>query len=180
MTREITRRGARPAWAQVRTLGLALGLSLSLSLGVAGAGLLGCGSANESAGPPVGAPELETDSPELATFIAEVRRAFEAGDAQGVERLIHWEGMTPESAEYARRVWLPKGPSEVVDVRALAIPAGVLPPLPLEGVDYISNLDVQGVLVLEIRDVSVGEIHVSLAFGEHEGRFALAGMKPKS
>jgi hypothetical protein len=37
-----------------------------------------------------------------------------------------------------------------------------------------------GVLVLEIRDVSVGKIRVTLAFGQHEGRFALAGMKSKS
>jgi hypothetical protein len=174
MKREITRRRAHPAWAQVLTLGLALGL------GAAGAGLLGCGSADESADPSVAAPELETDSPGLAAFIAEVRRAFEAGDAKGVERLIHWNGMTPEAAGYARRVWLPKGPSEVVAVRALELPAGVLPPLPLEGVDYVSNLDVMGVLVLEIRDVSVGKIRVTLAFGQHEGRFALAGIKPKS
>jgi hypothetical protein len=174
MTREIARPRARPAWAQVLTL------SLGLGLGVGGAWLLGCESANESAGPSVAGPELETAVPGLAAFIAEVRRAFEAGDARGVERLIHWEGMTPEAAEYAGKVWLPKGPSEVVDVQALAIPAGVLPPLRLEGVDYISNIDVKGVLVLEIRDVSVGKIHVSLAFGEHEGRFCLAGMKPKS
>ena len=132
MTREIARPRARPAWAQVLTL------SLGLGLGVGGACLLGCESANESAGPSVAAPE------------------------------------------YAGKVWRPKGPSEVVDVQALAIPAGVLPPLRLEGVDYISNIDVKGVLVLEIRDVSVGKIHVSLAFGEHEGRFCLAGMRPKS
>jgi hypothetical protein len=176
MKSETTRRRARPARAQVLTLGLALGLGL----GGAGAGLLGCGNADESADPSVAAPELETDSPGLAAFIAEVRRAFEAGDAKGVKRLIHWDGMTPEAADYARRIWLPKGPSEVVAVRALAIPVGVLPPLPLEGVDYVSNLDVMGVLVLEIRDVSVGKIRVTLAFGQHEGRFALAGIKPKS
>lgn len=153
-------------------------LRILAALGVAMA--LACA---DSAAPPSQAPGDAAvrlgSEPELDAFVAELRRAIEAGDALSVDALFNWTEMPDHLVLFTRMRLLPKGPMVVVGIRFEPLEQSGGPLVELEGVTYELNVVPVGTLVVEMDDVSVGALSKKMIVGTVNGEYRLAGMRPK-
>jgi hypothetical protein len=155
----------------------------SLGLLLAAMGVLHALACTESAQTPSRIPAeagLGADAdPKLLAFVAELRRAIEAGDTLAVDRLANWEKTPDHLVYFIRRRILPKGPITVEDIQLEPMERDEGPVIEFEGVTYELNVVPVGTLVIELRDVSVGALSQKMIIGTRDGEYRLAGMRPQ-
>ncbi len=120
----------------------------------------------------------ESERHRLDSFIAEIRGGFERGDARAVERLINDRGVPDYFAKFARVRFLPKGPMKVLGTRVEPI-RGKGGSLEVGDTTFEFNVDPLGFLVIDMDDVSVGNVNVRMAIGTMDGQLYIAGWKPR-
>jgi hypothetical protein len=150
---------------------------------LASLGLVLAFACSDSTGPPSPAPGgIEGrygSDPALGAFVAELRRAIEAGDALSMDALFNWEEMPEHLVHFTRMRLLPKGPMTVVDIRLEAMEEGGGPLIELEGVTYELNVVPVGTLFVDMQDVSIGALSKKMIVGRVGGEYRLAGMRPR-
>lgn len=163
---------------RVRFAASPLHFRLAWASGLLAFALLGCDDDGSRTPADPTAHFLPAEREQLASFVSEIRRAYEMGNAAAVEALINPEGTPEFLMQLTRRKALPKGPMKVVDVRVEERRRDSIRVVTLDGVDYGFNVEPIGALVIEMEDVSIGEVRVDLIIGEKDGALYIAGLRP--